>query len=868
MSSSECTSCLKGSYYLQPAPNSNTCATTCPFGYGQNDTLAACIDCAANQQVWFNKICLDTCPNGYIKTDSGSCGKCSDSNLYYYNHTCVSSCPLKTYRVYNSYINQYECKSCYVGCDTCVDGTSSGCLSCSEGFFYSDNSCNTGCPSDKYANPRSRACEQCQPPCVTCSQPNDHSCTSCPAGYFLLNGTCATSCPVDYYQSFLGESELFQVPTCLPKLILTFDLSLTTQARVININFNYGIVNMIQAISQKIQIQIANTQIDDVFFVLAPLAESKIQFEYTGDQYYPSRSVLSVTIDLDTTDFNNNLYQQFRIIDKTANIQLKEIYPFSKEEKQFISSTSSATGMGGSTVATIQSISSVSQGALSLSLIRLQIVGEAIQVMRFIDIKWPPNVAQYYSTSHIDPTSMMLPIDFITEWNEQLADRNYSLPRIFEEYEIPLFFSENYSNEMSNLMLWFSIIISSALLFNLLKKRLRKITNKMELPKTNARKKFRDHYIILIHRLSRLMNRIDDSILWNFLLMFLLSCYQSGNLWALFNIWFASSLLEPPTAAAKASLATGIIFLGLYFLFAGLLVKLVTSNMKYILKTEEHLRPLHLKRYQCIFEDFRCEKKIQLLYVPISLLRSLLLVLIIALMTSSPFAQITLFWTMNTGFLLYLLIYRPLKEKWMRIITSIIEVLTHSCITFGFIIGIIDQFTEIDATTRDEIGFVFLCLSIVSTFAGGLLGLIQVLELVRTIYRYLKNAGAKKSQVFPISLTEIPSGIRIMAPHSEQRNFEDKIIGATEEGPLRKNSAMIHKSNLETEDREMFEGLWKLTPEIFEKGLRGKQLYGSLKEWWAEFRSEYGNETNDVTSEVRRSRKVKNRTILFSGNDS
>ena len=274
--------------------------------------------------------------------------------------------------------------------------------------------------------------------------------------------------------------------------------------------------------------------------------------------------------------------------------------------------------MGGSTIATIQTISSVSQGALSLSLIRLQIVGEVSQIMRFIDIQWPPNVAEYHSLSHIDPTSIMLPIDFTTWWNDQLADRNYSLPRIYEEYEIPLFFSENYSNEMSNLLLYFSITFSSAVLFNFLKKTLRKMTDRMELPKTNSRKRLRDHYILLIHRLSRLMNRFNDSLLWNFFLTILLSCSLSGNLWANFNICFASSLLEPPTAASTASLVVGIIFLALYFLFAVFLLKLVTSNMKYVVQTDERLRPSHLKRYQCLFEDFRDEKIVQLLYVPIS----------------------------------------------------------------------------------------------------------------------------------------------------------------------------------------------------------------------------------------------------------
>ena len=77
----------------------------------------------------------------------------------------------------------------------------------------------------------------------------------------MFSGTCVTSFPDDYYQTFSGEAGVYQVPICSLKLILKFDLSLTTQARIININFNYGIVNMIMAMSQKIQIEIGNTQI-------------------------------------------------------------------------------------------------------------------------------------------------------------------------------------------------------------------------------------------------------------------------------------------------------------------------------------------------------------------------------------------------------------------------------------------------------------------------------------------------------------------------------------------------------------------------------------------------------------------------------
>ena len=97
-----------------------------------------------------------------------------------------------------------------------------------------------------------------------------------------------------------------------------------------------------------------------------------------------------------------------------------------------IATTSAATEAGGNTIASIQVGNSVAQGAVSLSLLRLQIVGEVLQLMRFIVIRWPPNIAQYFATSSIDPASMVVLIDLIAELNHHLDDRNYSMPRIFK----------------------------------------------------------------------------------------------------------------------------------------------------------------------------------------------------------------------------------------------------------------------------------------------------------------------------------------------------------------------------------------------------------------------------------------------------
>ena len=176
-------------------------------------------------------VCKTTCPPPYFPTTVATCGKCSSLEMKYYNHTCVSTCPITTYSELNEYDEEDECQPCYIGCDTCKDGTKYTCSSCSDGFYFYNNTCSSGCPSDMFANPQTNVCDQCQAPCYTCSQPNSYSCTDCQPSYYLLNMTCVTSCPSTYYQSFVGDVGFVQVPACLPKLLLSFTLSLTTAAR-------------------------------------------------------------------------------------------------------------------------------------------------------------------------------------------------------------------------------------------------------------------------------------------------------------------------------------------------------------------------------------------------------------------------------------------------------------------------------------------------------------------------------------------------------------------------------------------------------------------------------------------------------------
>ena len=198
-------------------------------------------------------------------------------------------------------------------------------------------------------------------------------------------------------------------------------------------------------------------------------------------------------------------------------------------------------------------------------------------------------------------------------------------------------------------------------------------------------------------------------------------------------------------------------------------------------------------------------------------------------MTFSPITQITLIWISHTAFILYFIICQPLKVRWMRLTTLIIELLSYGCVALSFIIGVIDRFAELDATTANEIGLVFLILTIGSTMAGRFLSLIQVLQLIKAIYQYLKNRRAGSKRVHPIALAEPHATFLCPTPSTDAR-FEAKAIG-TDESSLKSNPPSISKIKELSEGSKTLLSVGRLSPELFEKGPEEKQLLEDLKEW-------------------------------------
>lgn len=96
---------------------------------------------------------------------------CIRSPTYYpYGNLC--SCVAGQYETPTTSGN---CVACDSNCKTCNGGTSSNCLSCVDGKYWSANQCLT-----------------CDNSCLTCNGAGSTKCTSCPAGTYLSSGQCLT----------------------------------------------------------------------------------------------------------------------------------------------------------------------------------------------------------------------------------------------------------------------------------------------------------------------------------------------------------------------------------------------------------------------------------------------------------------------------------------------------------------------------------------------------------------------------------------------------------------------------------------------------------------------------------------------------
>ncbi|EAR83182.2 hypothetical protein TTHERM_01006530 (macronuclear) [Tetrahymena thermophila SB210] len=167
----------------------NQCVSQCPSKYfaTKENKLQIC------------KLCDITCGECKSPGDKFSCTICTGGRYLNYNNSCDKDCPDYYYKDRSNYV----CKNCHPSCLTCHDSSSTSCITCPKGRYFSQNTCLSRCPEGTYPDDVNSQCILCHPSCASCDGDLYNQCTRCKLGKYLQDKKCSEKCKDGYFPNKL-----------------------------------------------------------------------------------------------------------------------------------------------------------------------------------------------------------------------------------------------------------------------------------------------------------------------------------------------------------------------------------------------------------------------------------------------------------------------------------------------------------------------------------------------------------------------------------------------------------------------------------------------------------------------------------------
>lgn len=699
----EGTSCICPNYtYFEVAKNTcSPCYGTCSLCSGPTEA-----DCCSVSN------CM-TCD-----TTSFSTPRCTEclSGFILFQGTCVDSCPLTYFRNTTT----KSCEDCYIGCDTCTAKDISSCTSCSNGYFLYNGSCIEHCPFNSYVS--GRTCHPCNSSCVTCSGPSDRECTLCSGSALLLAGSCVDLCPVEYYQEGIDTEGSTLVPKCSQKQNLSISLNLTADPRIIKIKFNFSVSRIISLLPKLLSITVGNVELSPDLYEVKLVSDSIAEIGLRTDMHIQAQTQMSTALNLNA-DFDTSQYNEYKMPQKNAIIELQEIYPFTPAEKTFIKTGVSIFNLT-STAGVTQVVQTFLSSGLSTSIVRFKLLVDTMQALRFVPVNWPPMVQDFYAGADIYPSQLVIPITFFPE-PPSYELRNISVSQTLQTLEITPEFLYNYGHETSNLVIYFSIALIAHLLNRLIEYKY-KYSYKRK-PK------------ILV-----LVQLFDMSFAWRFFLVFYLSIFDTTYLYSLIQLCYPSF----STPYVQSSMVLAIAYLiGNLSLLAW-----VALTVRKLTKTEdEELKTNILKhsRTSCLLNDYKQGNRLQPYYVPFFMLRDTLFSIVLVSLQVIPILQVICIALIFLLFLIYIVVCRPFEDRVELGLTIINESLRLSGCLCALILAFLDAAKSDSPDLRNGLGWTFLGINFAFILVLIIISLNQVIRMLQDGFRVLRRLFGKKEKIVP-----------------------------------------------------------------------------------------------------------------------
>lgn len=175
-------------------------------------------------------MCSSFCKTCSLKPSN--CTNCTSVGgvAYFLNASnCLPVCPKGKY----GNLDDFTCKNCADGCESCFGAANTSCYSCkkvgSTNYYleYGEFNCLTTCLAGQYANSTSFKCLLCSANCATCSS-SSTNCSTCGfssvgMNLYLSNNKCVASCP----QGQWGNSSDYKCTNCADECLACFGPSIS-----------------------------------------------------------------------------------------------------------------------------------------------------------------------------------------------------------------------------------------------------------------------------------------------------------------------------------------------------------------------------------------------------------------------------------------------------------------------------------------------------------------------------------------------------------------------------------------------------------------------------------------------------------------
>ena len=567
------------------------------------------------------------------------------------------------------------------------------------------------------------------------------NCMGCVAPFYLYQNECVSQCP-PYYKVIVRSDPIWgDTRYCLSGKDVKIHALTTSLPTQIILQFNEPILSLLPNPETHLFVHINGFTLEESNYTFSIVSNKTVQVDFNFDQRIPGNTLATVgfVISYLQTITQVLMEHNYRLINQNATVNLLEYYPFSPAQKAMISTANVVSSNGGPIITATLVVSQIAGGGGS-SLLGATLACELIQMYKFIDTDYPPNLLLLFNGSFESPIKLQLPIS-LDSLNIEIDTELY--PNVhdgskFETYEMSPYFIQNGISELVTVLLLLGLLGVIKGLKNIQKIR---------------------------GRFKKYLEKIETFICWNYILLTIISANTKTTLYLALNI-------------GHPDLSTDLgrfCFLLSMFLSIGICLQISILSQIVMKKFREitirsyypERRPTRQElqkkkkdqRLDILTQEYETNKLWQAVFIPLFLVRTAGVSVILVLFKFYGLTQALAIEALNLWFLTYLIYHKPLKDKRDLYIQITYEAFNA---VIGFIVVIL-SFLDISgdniSDTRMNCGWAIIGLNFAVLGFSAILGIISavstIIQGIKWLQDYLKKRKNRKS--VPEKQSKLPS---------------------------------------------------------------------------------------------------------------